>query len=223
MNELLFILTIVVCFTTTLVFYKFLGKNGLLIWVAIATIISNIETVKLVDLFGIETALGTVLYASTFLTTDILNEKYGKKFAIKALYIGFTSMVLMTVFTSIALLFKPSTSDFANESLKLIFTLNIRITIASLLGFVTSQLIDTNLYNLLKNKFKHLWIRNNISTMVSQFFDTIIFVLITYIGTVPTKVIIDIMVSMYIFKFVIAILDTPFMIIAKNIKKVKEV
>ena len=136
MNELLFILTIVVCFTTTLVFYKFLGKNGLLIWVAIATIISNIETVKLVDLFGIETALGTVLYASTFLTTDILNEKYGKKFAIKALYIGFTSMVLMTVFTSIALLFKPSTSDFANESLKLIFTLNIRITIASLLGFV---------------------------------------------------------------------------------------
>lgn len=223
MNEVLFFVTIFLCFSITLYFYKFLGKTGLLIYISLATIISNIETIKLVNLFGIESTLGTVLYGSTFLATDILNEKYGKQYAIKALLVGFVAMITMVVITSLMLLYEPSPSDFANESLEVIFDLNIRITIASILGFITSQLIDTCLYDWLKKQKKQLWIRNNISTIVSQFIDTIIFVVIVYVGKVSFNTLVSIIVSMYIFKFVIAIFDTPFMYLSKKIKKVSEV
>ncbi len=222
MNELLFFVTVVLCFSTTLLFYKFFGKTGLLIWIAIATITANIQTVKLVNLFGIESALGNVLYASSFLTTDILNEKYGKKAALKALYIGFASMIAMTLFMSLALIYTPSASDFANESLSLIFSLNVRITIASILGYGFSQLCDTYLFQYLKSKKAYLWIRNNVSTMISQIIDTLVFVLVSYVGLVDTNTLIAMMISMYVFKFVIAILDTPFMYLSRKIKPMEE-
>ena len=218
MNELLFFITIILCFVTTLLFYKFLGMKGLYTWIAIATIIANIQTVKMVNLFSLETALGTVVYASTFLATDILNEKYGKDKARKAIIYGFAAMISMTIFMTLALLYKPSESDFGNESLKTIFTFNIRITIASILAFITSQMCDTYLYNLLKKKSKFLWVRNNLSTMVSQIIDTVIFVIITYIGIMDLKTLFEMTIFMYIFKFVIAILDTPFMYISTKLK-----
>ena len=79
MNELLCVITLVISFTFVILSYKFLGKTGLFLWIAIATIVSNIQTVKLVNIFGIESSLGTILYGSTFLATDILNLKYGKR------------------------------------------------------------------------------------------------------------------------------------------------
>ena len=218
MNEILFFLTIILCFLSTLTFYKFFGKKGLLVWISIATIIANIETVKLVELFGLETSLGTILYASTFLATDILNEKYGKETARKSIWYGFASIITMTMFMTIALFYEPSANDFAHQSLKTIFTFNIRITIASLIAFATSQLCDTYLYNKLKQKTTKLWIRNNLSTMISQVIDTIIFILIVYLGILSFNDIIEMMIFMYIFKFIIAILDTPFMYLSTKIK-----
>lgn len=217
MNELLFFITLLICFSMTLIFYKIFKKEGLFVWIAIATIIANIQTVKLVNLFGIESALGTILYGSTFLATDILNEKYGKESAFKALKIGFISMIAMTILMTLSLIYIPSESDIASESLKLIFTLNIRITIASLIGFACSQLVDTNLYDFLKNRTRKLWIRNNISTIVSQIIDTCLFVAISYSGIVDFSTLFNIAISMFIFKFIIAILDTPFMYLSKII------
>ena len=81
----------------------------------------------------------------------IKDAKAGKESAFKALKIGFISMIAMTILMTLSLIYIPSESDIANESLKLIFTLNIRITIASLIGFACSQLVDTNLYDFLKN------------------------------------------------------------------------
>lgn len=218
MNELLFFITIVLCFLFTLAFYKFLGKKGLLVWIAISAIISNIETVKLVELFTLETSLGTVLYASTFLATDILNEKYGNNVAKKSIWYGFSAMLVMTLFMTIALLYNPSTNDFAHDSLETIFTFNIRITLGSLLAFIVSQLCDTYLYNMLKEKNTALWVRNNLSTMLSQILDTIIFVLVVYLGILPFNTMLNMMLFMYIFKFVIALIDTPFMYLSTKIK-----
>ena len=61
MNIFLFIVTMVLGLSSVVLMYKFLGKTGLLLWVAIATIVSNIQTVKLVSVFGLETALGNIL------------------------------------------------------------------------------------------------------------------------------------------------------------------
>ena len=195
-----------------------MGKTGLFIWVVLASIISNIQTVKLVNLFGIETALGTVMYGSLFLANDILSENYGKKEAIKTIYLGFIAMIIMTIFMGISLLYIPSPSDFASDSLNTIFTLNIRITLGSLIGFSISQFIDATIYELLNNRKCPIWIKNNVSTIISQLFDTIIFCTITYFGTVSFPVLFSIMISMYIFKFVISLLDTPFLYVAKKLK-----
>jgi len=129
-------------------------------------------------------------------------------------------MIIMTLFMTICLMYTPSSNDFAQTSLTTIFTVNVRITIASLLGFGISQLIDTWLFDKMQKKYNKIWISNNFSTMICQIIDTIIFCLITYYGTMDFKIILEIMISMYVFKFVVAILDTPFMYLATKIKRV---
>lgn len=222
MNELLCIVTLVISFSLVILSYKFMGKTGLFLWIAIATIVSNIQTVKIINVFGIESSLGTILYGSTFLATDILNLKYGKKEAKKTILIGFLTMVVMTIFMSLCLKYIPSNNDFAQESLLTIFTVNIRITIASLIAFVISQFIDTILFQKLHKKYNKLWLSNNVSTMVCQIIDTIIFCMITYYGLIDIQVIFQIMISMYTFKFIIALSDTPYIYIANKIRKIYE-
>lgn len=220
MNELLWIGTLLLCFTTIIVSYKFLGKTGLFIWIVVATMIANIQTVKLIELFGLETSLGNILYGSTFLATDILNYKYGVKESRKSIIYGFFATIAMAIFMSICLLYKPSANDFTQDSLNLIFSFNIRVTIASLTGFGISQFIDTYLFNHLQKKYNKLWLSNNVSTMVCQIIDTVIFTLIAYFGKIPLTVVFEVMFSMYIFKFIVAFLDTPFMYMAAKMKKV---
>ena len=74
MNESLFVLSLLLCLSLVLLFYKLFGKTGLLIWIALSTVICNIQTTKIVNLLFFETNLGSILYGSTFLATDILNE-----------------------------------------------------------------------------------------------------------------------------------------------------
>lgn len=218
MNELLWFLTLILSFISIILCYKYLGKNGLFLWIIVATIVANIQTVKTVNLFGLETSLGTILYGSTFLATDILNYKYGLKTSRKAIVYGFLAMVIMTAFMVICLLYEPSFNDFAHDSLVTIFSFNVRITLASLIAFVISQFIDTILFHKLQKKYNKLWLSNNASTIFCQFIDTIIFTLITYTGTMNFNVMFQIMFSMYIFKVAVALFDTPFMYIAAKAK-----
>lgn len=214
MNELLWIITLILSFISILLCYRFLGKTGLLLWIVVATIISNIQTTKIVELFGLETSLGNILYGSTFLATDIINYKYGLKESRKTITYGFLAMIIMTLFMTICLLYEPSINDFSHKSLSTIFTFNIRVTLASLSGFVISQFIDTWLFHKIQNKYNKLWLSNNISTMICQLIDTVIFSIIAYYGIFSSNVLIEIIISMYIFKFVVALLDTPFMYMA---------
>ena len=223
MNEILFILAILMCFSSTLLMYKKMGKVGLFIWMALATVISNIQTVKIINLFGVETALGTVMYGSVFLANDILSEQNEKKEAMKTISIGFISMIILTIFMGLSLLYIPSSSDFASESLNVIFTLNIRITVASLIAFAISQFLDATIYEYLHNKRCPLWLKNNFSTIISQLFDTVIFCGVTYFGTVSIHSLLSIIVTMYIFKFIIALMDTPFLYLSKKLKVKEEV
>lgn len=220
MNEILWIFTLFSSFISVILSYKYLGKNGLFLWIIVATLVSNIQTIKTINLFGLETSLGTILYGSTFLATDILNYKYGIEESRKTIAYGFIAMVIMTFFMSISLVYEPSINDFSQDSLSLIFSFNIRITIASLIGFTVSQFVDTFLFDMLQKRYNKLWLSNNISTIVCQILDTVIFTIITYIGTINVSSIIEIMLSMYIFKVIVALLDTPFMYLAAKIKKV---
>lgn len=225
-NELIFISTVLIYLGSVLLLYKLFGKNGLFAFAIFGTLLGNIAVCKCVDLFGASTTAGNVLYASTFLITDILSEKYGKKDATKAVKYSFSIMLLWMLGTQLILMFTPNANDYIDSSLQVVFGLVPRITIASLIGFVCSQNIDVALYHLIWKKTgdneKKLWLRNNGSTLISQAIDTILFTTLAFWGTYPTNVFFSILITTYVFKAVVAILDTPFIYIARKIKPMEE-
>ncbi|MBF9018596.1 MULTISPECIES: queuosine precursor transporter [unclassified Oceanispirochaeta] len=222
MNELLWFAMMMANFLFILLFYRLFGKTGLFIWIPIAAIIANIQVLKLVDLFGINATLGNIVYASSFLVTDILSENYGKKTATKAVFVGFLSLIASMVLFQAALWFTPSADDWAQEALKNIFGLMPRIVLASLLAFGISQLHDVWAYNFWKRKWpadRFIWIRNNASTMVSQLIDSVVFTAVAFAGQLPMNVLIQIFISTYVLKWLVAAMDTPFIYLAVRMYK----
>lgn len=219
-NGLWFILLIVNFIGITLS-YKFFKKTGLFIWVAMAAIIANIQVIQTIEVFGKITTLGNIIYGTSYLATDILNEKYGKKEAQKGVYIGIFILVTVTVIMQICLRFTPlAGDDFAastSESLNLIFGLLPRIAFASIVAYALSQLHDVWAFDKWKQKLpEHLWLRNNLSTLTSQLIDNVVFTFLAFWGTLEFPVILEIFVTTYMMKFVVAALDTPFIYLAKK-------
>ena len=224
MNELLFIVSTIAFLGAVILIYHLFGKSGIYAYVGFAAILANIEVTKSIDLFGLSTTAGSVLYASTFLCTDILSEKYGKKSAQKAVYIGTAISILWLVGTQITLALKPNESDFINESLTNVLNTVPRIMVASLIAYIISQSVDVMMYHLIWKKTGNnktgLWIRNNGSTLTSQLVDSVIFVTIAFLGVYETKVFISILVTTYLLKAVIALMDTPFIYLARKVKTI---
>lgn len=217
-NEFLWLLLLLANFSAILFAYRFFGKLGLYIWIPIATILANIQVLKMVDLFSIGVTLGNITYASSFLVTDILSENYGEKSAKKAVCIGFFSLAATIIIMQIALMFKPNAFDFIQESLKNIFAILPRIALASLIAYGVSQFHDVWAYKLWKNLFpgiRFLWLRNNASTMVSQLIDSVIFTLIAFWGLLPKSEFIQILITTYVLKLIVAAVDTPFLYMAR--------
>ena len=225
-NELLWLAMLLANFFLIILAYKLFGKWGLIMWIPISVIVANVQVIQTIELFGLAATLGNIVYASSFLVTDILSENYGKKDAQKAVWIGFFSLLAMTLLMNLALAFKPlAGDDFAmvsHDALSTIFGLMPRIAIASLLAYLLSQRHDVWAYHFWKKRFKkdsQIWIRNNLSTMISQLIDSSVFVLIAFYGVFETPVLIEIFVTTYLLKWVVAAADTPFVYWAKKIFK----
>ena len=225
-NEILFIAAVLIYLGSVVLLYKLFGRNGLFAFAIFGTLLGNIAVCKCMDLFGVSTTSGNVLYASTFLVTDILSEKYGKKTAARAVKYSFTIMVLWLIGTQLILWFTPNENDYVNDSLRVVFGLVPRITAASLAGFVCSQNIDVFLYHFIWEKTgdteKKLWLRNNGSTLISQAIDTVIFTSLAFWGTYPVSVFVSILLTTYLFKAVVALMDTPFIYIARKIRPMED-
>lgn len=225
-NELFWLVEILANFLLIILAYKLFGKWGLIMWIPVATILANIQVVQTIQLFGFSATLGNVVYATSFLVTDILSENYGKKEAGKAVWIGFFSLITMTLLMNLTLLFHPLPGDdFAQTThgaLSTIFSLMPRIALASLTAYLISQRHDVWAFHYWKNRFpadRHLWIRNNLSTMVSQLFDSAIFVFIAFWGVFDSSVLGEIFITTYLLKWMVAAADTPFVYWAKQISR----
>ncbi|HDU1388183.1 TPA: queuosine precursor transporter, partial [Staphylococcus pseudintermedius] len=120
-NEWLGIGSFIVTFVLMVVMFRLFGKSGLYAWVAIGTIIANIQVLKTVDIFTISATLGNVMFASIYLATDILNDIYGRKVAKKAVWLGFSSTFIMIIVMQVSLAFQPSEVDMAQDAMKAIF------------------------------------------------------------------------------------------------------
>ena len=227
MNELFFVLNVVISLGGAVALYKIFGKNGLFVYSVFGTIISSVATCKVVPLFGSAITAGTVFYASTFLVTDILSEKYGKKEAEKAVWYGIAGMIFWVIGTQMMLLFSPvSRTEGVDEHMKALFGMVPRIFSSSMVANVCSQSFDVFMYHFIwgktGNSKKMLWLRNNGSTMLSQAIDTTIFSALAFVGVLPIDLILSISISNYLFKALVAFLDTPFMYLARKVVPLNE-
>ena len=225
LNELLLIGSVVFIFSMALLGYKFFGKVGLFCMSAVATILANIEVLILVNAFGMEQTLGNVLFAVTFLITDILSECEGKKEANKAVWIGMFTSLFFLLLSQGWLLYQPSEGDWAMPAITQIFSNTPRMMIASFSVYAISQLFDVWLYHKWwaltekksGSKRKFLWLRNNGSTLISQLLNTLLFTLFAFYGTYDAKTLLSIFLSSYVIFIFTSLLDTPVVYLARKI------
>lgn len=219
MNELILLIEVVIVFGMVLASHFLFKREGVIAWVAIATILANIITAKNAEIFGLSTAIGTVMFASIFLATDILSECYSKEDAKKAVYIGLAANVVLICATQIALHYTPSEFDYADGAMQTLFSLNLRISIASAVMYFVSNIADVYLFNKLKDKMhgRALWLRNNVSTILCNCLENFGFIGLAFWGIYDVKTIFTIALSTSIIELIVAILDTPFLYIARNI------
>ncbi len=227
-NEILWFVLLITSFVGIITSYRLFGRTGLYAWTAMAIILANVQVMKTIEFFGLVTAMGNIVYGTTFLVTDILCENYGRKGARRAVEIGFFTLIVFTLLMQICLAFIPDESDTLSPALEQIFGIMPRITIASLTAYIASQLHDVWAFDFWKRKTagRHLWLRNNASTMVSQLIDNAVFTWIAFVGfgifweqVFPWEIIAEIFITSYIMKFVVAALDTPFVYIATKVRR----
>ena len=225
-NSVIFLAAVPLYLGSVLLMYRLFGKNGLYAFSVFTTLLGNIAVCKCADIFGLSTTTGAVFYASAFLVTDILSEKYGKKYAQQAVALSFSTMVLWLLGSQLILLFTPNANDYINDSLIVVFSLVPRVTVGSLAGFIISQNLDVFLYHYIwektGNSKEGLWMRNNGSTLTSQAIDTVVFTTIAFWGVYPKPVFFSILFTTYLFKALVALVDTPFMYAARMITPADE-
>ena len=210
-NELIWVLFAVFTFTSILIAVGIYGKASLYVVVIVGIIICNLQTLKLIELFSFTVTLGNIIYGSIFLATDLLHECYGKKEAQKAVHLGFFSLVFFTITIIFTISFNPSPSDIHHDAMVTLFKISPRVMIASLIAYVVSQYYNVHIFSKLHiiTSGKHLWLRNNISTLTSQFLDSIVFTLIAFYNVYEVEVLWSILYTNILFKWLVALLDTP--------------
>lgn len=226
-NEIILILALVVTYGLLIAFYRLFGKSGLYVWTAVATISANIEVLILVHAFGMDMTLGNILFASTFLVTDILSELYGKKTANKAVKLGIAVNISFIIISQSWFLYAPADGDWASPAIREIFSNTPRLMLVSLLVYAIVQTFDVWAYHAIwsktssqgKDRRKFLWLRNNGSTLVSQFLNTLLFNVGAFVGIYDFKTLVSIVISGYIIFVVTSLLDTPFVYWARSIKE----
>lgn len=172
---------------------------------------ANVVAGKLVDLFGFIVPAAVVAYGITFLCTDVVGEIWGKEQAGKLVKIGVITQVLTLLLIFFAIKLPPAIFAIEySEQFNTVMGMSARIVFASLVAYCISQFNDVYVFHKLKKntKGKNKWIRNNVSTMSSQLIDTAIFITVAFYGVVPS--ILWMVLSQYIVKLAIALIDTPF-------------
>ena len=176
-----------------------------------ALVISNVIAVKVISVFGLITSAATFCYPMTFLITDIIGEIWGRQEANKTVSRGIICQVISTILIFSGILLPPA--DFMKdyqEIYKQVLGGSSRLVFASLVAFSISQLNDIFFFHKISNltKGNKKWLRNNISTFISQTLDTSIFVTIGFWGIVPN--ILVMIIGQLIIKWAWALFDTPF-------------
>lgn len=181
-----------------------------------ALVVCNLIANKFITIdLGFKTfviSAGILPYPITFLITDILSEIYGKKKTARIVWAGFGAslfvlgvLLLAQQFTAIA------GSPVDDETFNKVFGNSWRVIFASMTAYLCAQLIDVRIYHFWKEKTagKHLWLRNNFSTVFSQLVDTTLVVCVLFLGVRSHSEILQFILDGWLFKMLCAFIDTP--------------
>jgi uncharacterized PurR-regulated membrane protein YhhQ (DUF165 family) len=218
------------------------------VFIAAMTMLNVIGTTRFIEIAGLSLAVGVLPYPLTFLCTDLISELYGKKRATFLVWVGLGLNIFVIGVLWLgkhlpeAATVPPwQTLDLANplplptgeilsgtiEPFDIIYACTVGSVFASMLAYVAAQFVDVQLFHFWKKltKGKYLWMRNNFSTLVSQMVDSftvisIVFGAAFYRGELTLKAMLILMGSNYLFKMVVALLDTgPFYLAVKYLSQ----
>jgi hypothetical protein len=235
--EYVWLLMLIVCFGTILLMLRLFGEVGLQVYVVVAIIGANIQVLKVVKfaVYSEPVALGTVLFATTYLCTDILTEHYGRAAAQKTVLLGFAAYLFSTVVMILTLGFPPLTVEQAGESMTwalplhdhiaALFTPAPALFAAGMTAYLASQFHDIWLYNLVRRATggRWLWLRNNASTAVSSLIDNTIFSVLAWVvfaaDPLPwSTVIFTFILGTYWLRLLVAAMDTPILYLSRLVR-----
>jgi len=167
---------------------------------------------------------GILPYPITFLITDILSEIYGRKITNRVVMSGFFASMMVLFFLWLGS--QPNalaSSPVNNETYDTVFRNAWRVMAASMIAYLSAQFLDVKLFHFWKNltKGKHLWLRNNASTVGSQLVDTTLVICVLFIGEWSTAAIVQAIIDGWTFKMLCAFIDTPIFYLSSSYLKQK--
>lgn len=224
--ELVSLFMLLFCGLGCLLLFRAFGLFGLYSFISLSVVSANIQVLKAAQ-FSFQSepvALGTIVFGSTYMATNVITEHYGREYAEKSIWIGFSTMLFITLGMLLTLGLPKLGGggdnirfDQAHDAIATLFLPAPAIFLASFLSYIISQyndiLIFTGLKTLTKNKY--LWLRSNVSNMVSGFVDSFIFSILAWYVFAPEPLSFSTIWYTYIlgtiaFRIVLALLNTPF-------------
>lgn len=225
-QNLLWFAIVVLDLGMTLVMFRLFGRIGLVSVVVLNIMLCNLVGPVVTRVLWMNTSAGAIIYSGIYFATDLLGERYGRREANRAVMIGFATSVLVIVTASMALLFRPVPEGYdehefavnAHDSLSFLFTFTPHFVFGSLFAYLVSQTHDVWMFHYLKRLThgRHLWLRNNVSTILSQAIDTLVFAFVVWTPVFGLKIALQLAGAKYVFKVLIALIDTPFIYWARN-------
>ena len=227
--EWLWVLTVFYDLLIVVGLFYFFGRSGLYIAVILGIVLGNLQGGKVSDLevFGytFTVSMGAIMYSGIYFATDLINEKYGRAFANEAVILGAIANVVVMLTLVLSTYYLPSeiakSSDAVHEAISTLAYYSPWFVIGSLTAYLISQTFDVWMFHKLKvlTNGKYLWLRNNVSTLSSQALDTLIYTFVWVLaGDMTFIVALSIALTKYIFKIFIALLDTIFIYLVKDIR-----
>jgi len=221
MNEIIFFFHILVVTFFTLG-ALWIGQEALIASLCVQSILSNLLVTKQITLFGLQVTSTDVFAVGCIISLNFLQEYFGKESAVKAIKINFFMLLLYLAMTQFHLWYQPNIFDTTQEHFTIILTPMFRIIIASLSVYMIVQIIDTQLYRFLKNKFsgKYLLARSIVSLVCIQFIDTVLFSFAGLYGLVES--VSHIIFMSFLIKIIVIALSSPCIILSKRIMNYKK-
>ncbi|MFA5936408.1 MAG: queuosine precursor transporter [Candidatus Paceibacterota bacterium] len=182
---------------------------------------ANTLGIKLMPfIFGTHLSVAVFCFPIVFIMTDVIGEVYGKKMANTFVFTGILSIILFLFYSLISTAMPWAESGlWIKEGYNQIFGLSLRFSIASIVAFIIAEYQDVLSFFFFKKKIgeKYFWLRSNLSNIWSQFFDSAVFMFIAYLGVLPTKTILLIIIPWWVYKVFMGFLYTPLSYLAISI------